>query len=128
MAKWSKLANQSLYLLAEHDQKEKEYGIPWRSAFKVAINTSVTDLRLKLFGKQDQDAKLSPFEAIKEITSNGKQDIESFHIASQADMIFMLNDRFEFLYKHIHYLKKLLKEPEIVKFEEIKRVQLGVAA
>ncbi len=48
---WKRLENQTKYLSAEHDQKEKEYGIPWRSAFKKEINSSLQILRLKIFGK-----------------------------------------------------------------------------
>ncbi len=64
---------------------------------------------------------MSPFEAIKDIATNGKQDIESFYVNSSADMIFVLQERYEFLQKHVKYLKKLLKEPEVSRFDTIKK-------
>ena len=41
MDKWKKIANWTRYLSPEHQQKEREYGIPWRSAFKEEINKEV---------------------------------------------------------------------------------------
>ena len=42
--KWNKLYDKARYLKSEHDLKEKEYGIPWRSAYKTALVTSVHEL------------------------------------------------------------------------------------
>jgi uncharacterized protein YciI len=55
------------------------------------------------------------------IVDNGKQDAESFYINNQPDMLQVLNDRFKILENHIKYLKKLLKEPEIIKFGPYKK-------
>ena len=34
---WAKVYDKARYLKSEHDLKEKEYGIPWRSAYKAVI-------------------------------------------------------------------------------------------
>ncbi len=41
---WAKIFDKSKYLKSEHDLKEKEYGIPWRSAYKTVILSIVLDL------------------------------------------------------------------------------------
>ena len=41
---WYKLYDKARYLKTEHDLKEREYGIPWRSAYKETIIKSVAEL------------------------------------------------------------------------------------
>ncbi len=46
---WAKVFDKAHYLQSEHDLKEKEYGIPWRSAYKAAMVAAVNHLEsLKL--------------------------------------------------------------------------------
>ena len=77
--KWKKLRNFAYYLKSEHEQKEKEYGIPWRSSFKVEIRNALIDMRNKLFGKTQIGENEDVFDAIVTITANSKQDAESFY-------------------------------------------------
>ena len=42
--KWAKLYDRARYLRSEHDLKEREYGIPWRSAYKETVMHSVAEL------------------------------------------------------------------------------------
>ena len=46
-ADWAKVYDKAHYLQSEHDLKEKEYGIPWRSAYKAAMVAAVGDLEQK---------------------------------------------------------------------------------
>jgi hypothetical protein len=49
------------------------------------------------------------------------QDAESFYLNTQADMLNTLVDTYNTIDKQVTYLKKLLKEPELSKFSEIKQ-------
>ena len=123
--KWKKLRNFAYYLKSEHEQKEKEYGIPWRSSFKVEIRNALIDMRNKLFGKTQIGENEDVFDAIVTITANSKQDAESFYQNTQADMILTLNESYVIIERQVLYLKKLLKEPELKNFAEIKSHSLG---
>lgn len=64
----------------EHIQKEKEYGIPWRSAFKVETNQVSKDLRDKIFGKKENDSEEvveDPFHLLGGIVHRMFKDAES---------------------------------------------------
>ena len=47
---WQKLGNLAKYLACEYEQKEREYGIAWRTEFKAAAKTILTELKAKAFG------------------------------------------------------------------------------
>ncbi|CDW79693.1 UNKNOWN [Stylonychia lemnae] len=118
---WKKLLNQSQYLSSEHEQKEKEYGIPWRSAFKVEIRSALSHLKHRLFGRPDIDENEDVFNSLVNLVYNSKQDAESFFLNTQSDMLQTLQESYDLMHNQIIYLKKILKEPEVKKFAEIKQ-------
>eukprot|EP00347_Sterkiella_histriomuscorum_P000466 403375749 len=118
---WKKLNNQARYLSSEHDQKEKEYGIAWRSAFKIEINKALLQLRMKLFGIDKIEDGEDVFSALNLIVSNSKQDAESFYLNTQLNMLNTIQESYKLMERQVTYLKKLLKEPDTAKFEHIKK-------
>ena len=46
-AEWAKIYDKAHYLQSEHDLKEKEYGIPWRTAYKGVIIAAIQELEKK---------------------------------------------------------------------------------
>ena len=45
--RWAKIIDNARYLDVEHRHKEKEYGIKWRTAFKVELEKQYDTLILK---------------------------------------------------------------------------------
>ena len=48
MERYIYVLDNATYMPCEHIQKEKEYGFPWRSAFKVELNTLVGELQKRV--------------------------------------------------------------------------------
>ena len=48
MERYICVLDNATYMPCEHVQKEKEYGLPWRCAFKDELNTLVKDLRKRV--------------------------------------------------------------------------------
>ena len=115
--RWKRLANWAKYLSPEHEQKEREYGIPWRSAFKVEAKKELKEIKIKLLGLNEEKEDEDPFAILIQISNNGKQDAESFHQTNQAEMLEMVEDRLAMMEHCVRYLKKMLKEPDLDKFE-----------
>ena len=60
--RWKVMANWCKYLRSEHEQKEREYGIPWRSQFKIESIKEVKEVKSKIFGEDfDKNDQLTPF-------------------------------------------------------------------
>ena len=56
--RWAKLYDRARYLKSEHDLKEREYGIPWRSAYKQTVLNSVAELeKLKVCTERASSAE-----------------------------------------------------------------------
>ena len=116
---WAKVYDKARYLKSEHDLKEKEYGIPWRSAYKAVIIQIILDLEKgKLVNERAQTSEQA-FEIISRASSYVMSEIEKKDKAQDA--IAKLQTQYSMLEKNVIYLKKLLKEPETSKFEEIKK-------
>ena len=56
--RWKQTRKKAEYLKSEHNQKEKEYGISWRSAYKAIILQIVFDLeKNKLVNERAQTSE-----------------------------------------------------------------------
>ena len=117
--KWAKVFDKARYLKSEHDLKEKEYGIPWRSAYKAVIIQIVYDLeKNKLVNERAQTSEQA-FDIITRVATYVVSEVETKQKAQ--DVVTKLNTQYNLLEKNVIYLKKLLKEPEPSKFDEIKK-------
>ena len=115
MARWFNLRDCAQYLSAEHQQKEREYGITWRSAFKQQLNKKTNELSVKLTGSgiaEDQD----PFDVLYQLVVKDYDDVRQFDEKCQADLICMLAENLRNLSITIYTLKKLLKQPDQTSF------------
>ena len=105
----------------EHIQKEKEHGIPWRTAFKKELESMIDALSKRTVSSDGFDEDLEdPFVLLHKIVKKDAIDAATFDAMSQADLLSMLNDNLELLEKTVYTIKALLKEPDFDKFEEVK--------
>ena len=120
---WRELRGWARYLEVEAMQKEKEYGIPWRSAFKLELKDSVEQLRQRQMADKlhNQLMMENKFEVLKAIVGNHLAEVESNQAENNADMVLFLQENYRFLERHVKYLKALLKEEDVKRFPEIKQ-------
>ena len=112
---WAKIYDKARYLKSEHDLKEKEYGIPWRSAYKAVILQIVHDLeKNKLVNERAQTSEQA-FDIIERAATYVVSELEKKEKAH--DVVAKLNTQYNVLEKNVIYLKKLLKEQETAKFD-----------
>ena len=121
MQRYITLLDNATYMPCEHIQKEKEYGIPWRSAFKKELEVMIDALAKRTVSSDgfDEDTE-DPFVLLHKIVKKDAIDAATFDAMSQADLLSMLNDNLELLEKTVYIIKALLKEPDFEKFEDIK--------
>ena len=55
MERFILLLDNATYMPSEHIQKEQEYGIPWRSAFKVEMAKIIHEMNKKLMGEENEE-------------------------------------------------------------------------
>ena len=103
----------------EHVQKEKEYGIPWRSAFKAELAICLEQAKTR-FLDENESVVDSPFEFFHKVVKKDALDAATFYAKSQADFMCMLLDNLEALEQWIYVIKALLKEPDYHIFEDLK--------
>ena len=65
------------FMPSEHIQKEKEYGIPWRSAFKKQMQDLVAVVAKKLLSAEE-DPSAEPFEVLHKIVKKDCVDGATF--------------------------------------------------
>ena len=104
----------------EHIQKEKEYGIPWRSAFKAELQTFANVTYKRLVGEDELPKQEDPFVFFHKIIKKDALDAATFDAQSQADFLSMMTENLESLERVLYQLKALLKEPDFLIFEEVK--------
>ena len=61
---------------SEHDLKEKEYGIPWRSAYKAAIIAAINDLEAKKLVTEKATNTEQGFEILNRVSNFVKQEVD----------------------------------------------------
>ncbi len=104
----------------EHIQKEKEYGIPWRTAFKKELQ-AFTDSTCKRFvGEEGFPETEDPFVFYHKVIKKDTLDAATFDAMSQADFLSMMTENLELLEKTLYQIKALLKQPDFLMFEETK--------
>ena len=120
MGRYIALLDFATFMPSEHIQKEKEYGITWRTAFKKELSDLVGIVVKKLINTDD-DESLEPFEVIHKVVKKDCLDGATFDARTQADLICMLNGNLEMLELCIMQIKALLKEPSVEQFAAIKQ-------
>ena len=118
---WTKLYDKARYLKSEHDLKEKEYGIPWRTAYKTAVISAVNELEKAKICNERVSSSEQAFEIIHLAAKNIKGEVDRANNKKQEDHLKLIRERYQLFEKFINFLKKLLKEPDSSKFEAIKK-------
>ena len=119
MDRYFALLDNITYMKHEHIQKEKEYGITWRSAFKVELNRISTDLHSRVIAEDDaEDMEDDPFMVLHKIVRQDTIDASTFDSRCQADLLHMLVPQLELMELGIYTLKKLLKTPDFGQFAD----------
>ena len=73
------MVDNARYLAVEHRYKEKEYGIKWRSAFKLELEREATKIIEKYGNPLDGQAESdNHFEVIRALVEKDFKDIQSF--------------------------------------------------
>ena len=110
--RWCHVIDNARSLNVEYRHKEKEYGIKWRTAFKVELEKSYNEMTAKygnpLENKKSWDG--DQIEVIKAIVEKDFADIQTFAGGNQVDLIMMLQENLEAYEKSTTYLRSLLKE------------------
>ena len=98
---------------SEHEQKEREYGIPWRSAFKVELKNIVSEVVKKLSGGDgSQDKTLDDLAVLLKISGNGYQDAHNFYDSNLSDLLVRSEEKLKVVEQSVGCLKRMLKEPD----------------
>ena len=105
----------------EHVQKEKEYGIPWRTAFKRELFAFADAMHKRLIGEDAFPETEDPFLFFHKIIKKDALDASTFDAVSQADFLSMMTENLELLEKTLYQIKALLKEPDFTIFEDVKK-------
>ena len=100
----------------EHKQKEKEYGIPWRSAFKKELYEFADSTHKRLVGEEGFPETEDPFVFFHKIVKKDALDAATFDAMSQADFLSMMTENLELLEKCLYQIKAMLKEPNFAIF------------
>jgi hypothetical protein len=82
MLKWDKLMDNACYLGNEHKYKEKEYGIAWRSAYKIIMGQEYEKL-IVTFGnpleRRDSSVQADQMEVIRAVVEKDWRHVQAFH-------------------------------------------------
>ena len=129
MERFIDILDHATYMPNEHIQKEKEYGIPWRTAFKEELTINVSELSRKTLGDQqeqdDREHKKDPFETLHIIIKKDCIDAATLDTQTQAEHLSLMVDQLEILEKSVHTIKCLLKQPNLLEFENTKKATLN---
>ena len=128
MERFIDILDNATYMPNEHIQKEKEYGIPWRTAFKEELTINVSELSRKTLGNQEQDDKEhkeDPFATLHTIIKKDVIDAATLDTQTQAEHLSLMVDQLEILEKSVHTIKCLLKQPYFLEFENTKQSTLN---
>jgi hypothetical protein len=126
MDRFFTLLDNVTYMKHEHIQKEKEYGIPWRSAFKVELYEISQALHARTMSESEaEEMDEDPFVVMHKIVRQDSVDAATFDSRCQADLLFMLVNQLEFLEIGVYTIKKMLKESDLTLFNDIKKLVRG---
>lgn len=120
MQRYVTLLDNATYMPAEHIQKEREYGIVWRSALKRELYTFADQVYKRMVGEEGFPETEDAFRFFHSIVKKDALDAATFDSLSQADYIAMMLENLELLEKTLYQVKAMLKEPNHLVFEEVK--------
>ena len=90
------MLDEATYMPVEYIQKEKEYGITWRTAFKAELLEKTQTLCKRTIDSDGFNAKFEdPFEILHKVVKRDCIDAAIFDQYSQADLLYMLFDNLE---------------------------------
>ena len=78
MDRFFTLLDNITYMKHEHIQKEKEYGITWRSAFKVELQRVASDLHKRVIAEDEEEIDEDPFVVLHKIVRQDTIDASTF--------------------------------------------------
>jgi len=76
------LLDNATYMPCEHIQKEKEYGIPWRTAFKKELQAFTDSMCKRLVGEESFPETEDPFLFYHKIIKKDTLDAATFDAMS----------------------------------------------
>lgn len=123
MERFVALLDNATYMPIEHMQKEKEYGIVWRTNFKRELIQHADETHRQFLGDQAggfQPQVEDPFVFFHRVVKKETLDAATFDAQSQADFMCMMMENLEHLELSIYVVKALLKEPSFRAFEAVK--------
>lgn len=121
MQRYIVVLDNATFMPCEHIQKEKEYGIIWRSAFKAELYTLIDSVSKRLISSDGFNRDNDPFEVLHKVVKKDCIDAATFDMRTQADLLCMLVDNLELLEKVIFQIKAMLKEPMPENFDACKK-------
>ena len=113
--RWAKVADNARYLSVEHRHKEKEYGIKWRTTFKIELEKEYDKLVMK-FGNPIEGSPTwdgDQFEVIAAIVEKDFRDVQTFYGGKQHDLLDMLSANLIAYEETCAHLRGYLKRPEL---------------
>lgn len=124
MQRYLTLLDNATYMPSEHIQKEKEYGIPWRTAFKREMIAFADAVTKRMISEEGFDEADDPLLFFHQIIKKDAIDASTFDAMTQADLLSMMIENLEILEKSLYQIKAMLKEPDFSKFEKVKEQTL----
>ena len=121
MQRYIVVLDNATFMPCEHIQKEKEYGIIWRSAFKAELHQLIDTVSKRLISSDGFNTENDPFDVLHKVVKKDCIDAATFDMRTQADLLCMLVDNLELLEKVVFQIKALLKEPSPENFETCKK-------
>ena len=125
MQRFVTLLDNATYMLPEYIQKEKEYGIPWRAAFKKELLEFADETYKRCIGDQGFNSTEEPFLFFHKIIKKDALDAATFDQNSQADFLCMMMENLEAMEQSLYQIKAMLKEPDYLIFEDVKAQTLN---
>ena len=95
------MLDNATYMPKEHIQKEKEYGIPWRSAFKRELYAMAEQIHMHFIGGSFPDDD-EPFIFFHRIIKKEVLDAATYDHQSQADFLSMTVENLEIIEKTVY--------------------------
>ena len=125
MHRFTTLLDNATHMPNEHIQKEKEYGIPWRSAFKKQIFAHADQIYKKLVDPNGQFPEdEDPFTFYQQMIQKEALEANSFASLSQADFIVMMVRNLETFENSLYQVKAMLREENFKLFDQVQQETL----
>mgnify|MGYP006975747166 CR=1 FL=1 len=78
MQRFVTLLDNATYMPLEHIQKEKEYGIPWRSSFKSEVEIFAEEAKKRFMGEESNPVADDPFVFFHKVVKKDTLDAATF--------------------------------------------------